>query len=65
SRVGRIASMGLRMLAGVMVGFGFYILNQFAGPMSTVLQFSPSIAAILPTLVFVCIGGVLCVKLSR
>jgi len=61
----RSASMGLRMLAGVMVGFGFYILNQFAGPMSTVLQFSPAIAAILPTLVFVCIGGVLCVKLSR
>jgi len=58
----RSMTMGLRMLVGVMVGFGFYILNQFAGPMSAVYQVPPMLAAILPTIIVMVIGGLLLYK---
>jgi len=59
----RTAAMGLRMLTGVITGFGFYILNQFLGPISVVYQVPPIIAALLPSLVFATFGGVLLTKL--
>lgn len=52
----RSATMGLRLVAGVVLGFGFYILNQFFGPFSQVFQLPPIIAAIAPGLLFACIG---------
>ncbi|EKD45886.1 MAG: hypothetical protein ACD_69C00091G0002 [uncultured bacterium] len=52
----RSTSMGLRMLVGIMAGFGFYMLHQFAGPMSIVYQVPPVLAAILPSLIFAVIG---------
>jgi lipopolysaccharide export system permease protein len=55
----RSTTMGLRMLVGVVVGFGFHILNQFVGPMSVVYQIPPVLAAILPSIMFAFIGGVL------
>lgn len=60
----RSVTMGLRMLAGLMVGFGFYILNQFVGPMSVVYQFPPWLAALLPTIIFALVGGVVLAKSS-
>ncbi len=60
----RSATMGLRMLVGVMVGFSFYILNQFVGSVSMVYQAPPILAAILPIVLFAVIGGVLVVKAS-
>lgn len=58
----RSTTMGLRMLVGVIVGFGFYILNQFVGPMSAVYQIPPALAAILPSVMFAFVGGVLLLK---
>jgi lipopolysaccharide export system permease protein len=58
----RSATMGLRMLVGIMVGFGFHVLNQFVGPMSVVYQVPPMLAAILPILIFMGIGGALLSK---
>ena len=55
----REVSMGVRMVSGVAVGFCFYLLNQFFGPISLVYQFSPILAALLPTLVFAGVGGLL------
>lgn len=55
----RSVTMGLRMLIGLMLGFGFYILNQFVGPMSVVYQIPPWLAAIAPTIVFAVIGSVM------
>jgi len=52
----RTGTMGLRILSGVIVGFGFYILNQFFGPFSMVYQFPPLLAAGLPTLLFATLG---------
>ena len=45
----RSSSTGFRVMMGVMIGFGFYMLNQFFGPIILVYQFSPILAAALPT----------------
>lgn len=55
----RSVTMGLRLVTGILVGFSFYILNQFFGPLSTVYQVPVVIAAILPTLLFAALGFVL------
>lgn len=52
----RSVSMGLRILAGVIVGFGFYIMNQFFGPLSLVYQIPALFAALLPTVTFAILG---------
>jgi len=48
----RSAAMGLRILLGAVVGFVFYTLNQFFGPLSIVYQFPPLLAAMLPIAIF-------------
>ena len=48
----RNATMGLRLLIGIVMGFSFYILNQFFGPVSMVFRVPPEWAAALPTLLF-------------
>jgi len=50
----RSATMGLRLVAGIAVGFAFFLLNQLLGPMSLVYDFPPLLAMSLPPLV---IGG--------
>ncbi len=57
----RSASMGLRVLTGVMVGFAFYLSNQFFGPIAMIYQVPPLLAAGLPTVIF----AVACVILLR
>ncbi|GAB4393866.1 MAG: LPS export ABC transporter permease LptG [Gammaproteobacteria bacterium] len=52
----RSVSMGLRMLAGITVGFVFYIMNQFFGPLSIVYQFPPVLAAASPIVLFALLG---------
>jgi len=60
----RTVPMGVRMLTGTIAGFTFYIINQFAGPMSTVYQWSPILAAILPILIFAGIGFAMVIKIK-
>ena len=55
----RTASMGLRTLTGVIIGFAFYMLNQFFGPFTMVYQIPPILAAVMPTLLFAMGCGVL------
>jgi lipopolysaccharide export system permease protein len=52
----RSSTMGSKLLVGATVGFGFHIMNQFFGPVSTVFQWPPELAAIGPTLIFALIG---------
>ncbi len=58
----RSATMGLKLLLGIVAGFLFYILNQFFGPMSLVYQLPPFLAALLPTLIFMILGLILLKK---
>lgn len=56
----RETSMGLRLLAGVLIGFVFYLFNQLFGPLTQVYPIHPFIGAILPTLLFFGFGVYLC-----
>ena len=48
----RSVTMGLRLLAGIIVGFGFFLFNEFFGPFSLVYHVPPPLAAFIPTLLF-------------
>ncbi len=52
----RSASMGLRMLAGILLGFAFYLANEIFGPLSIVYHFPPVLAALVPPCLFALIG---------
>ncbi len=58
----RSVTMGLRIVMGIVVGGGFYLLNQFLGPFSMVYQVPPFLAASLPTVLFAAVG---CIMMSR
>lgn len=58
----RQMTLGTRIVMGVAVGFAFYMLNQFFGPMTLVYQWSPLLVAVLPALFF---GSVCVVLLAR
>jgi len=58
----RSATMGLRMLAGAVIGLAFYMLNQFTGPMSMIFEFPAFFAASMPTLIVASFGIYLLVR---
>ncbi|MCC2617315.1 LPS export ABC transporter permease LptG [Aestuariibacter halophilus] len=55
----RSVTMGARIIMGVMAGFAFFISNEVFGSMSLVYQLPPALGAVLPSLVFASIAGVL------
>lgn len=57
----RQASMELRVLTGIIIGFAFYMLNQFFGPFAMVYQLPPLLAALMLTMLF----AITCVILLR
>lgn len=52
----RSSTMGSKLLVGATVGFGFHIINRFFGPVSTVFQWPPELAALGPTFIFALLG---------
>lgn len=55
----RSTTMGFRVLVGVVIGFGFYTLNEFLGPFSLLYQIPPFLSAAVPLLLFAVIDLVL------
>ena len=55
----RSVTMGARVIMGVLTGFGFFILNEVFGPVSLVYQLPPFLGAILPSLLFAAIAGIM------
>lgn len=55
----RTLATSLKTIAGVAVGFGFYLLNDFFGPFAIVYQWPPFLAALLPILIFMFIAIIL------
>ena len=51
----RDASGSARMAVGILVGFGFYMLNEFLGPIALIYQIPAVLAASLPSLLFLAI----------
>ncbi len=58
-------TMGWRIMAGILAGFGFFILNAMLGQLCIVFQFPPIAAAFLPPLLFAFLGILLCKKLIK
>lgn len=52
----RHSTMGAKLLLGISVGFGFYIINRFFGPLAHILHWPPPMAAMVPTMVFAVLG---------
>ena len=57
----RSMNMGARILAGITLGFGYYVLNQIVAPLSLVYGMPPLLGASLASIVF----GMLAVYLLR
>jgi lipopolysaccharide export system permease protein len=55
----RSVTMGARVIMGVLTGFGFFILNEVFGPVSLVYQLPPFLGALLPSLLFAAIAGLM------
>ena len=55
----RSSTMGAKLVAGIALGFGFYILNQMFGFVSQVYQIPPIMGATIPMLIFGSLGIVL------
>ena len=60
----RSASMSSRILTGIIIGFVFYMLNQFLGPIALVYQWPSWTAGALPTLLFLVIYALLFSKIK-
>ena len=58
----RSMNMGTRILAGIALGFGYYVLNQIVAPLSLVYGIPPLIGASMASVVF---GGLAVVLLRR
>lgn len=52
----RSATMGLRLLTGILVGFSFHTFNEMFGHLALVYHIPPILGATLPTLVFMSLG---------
>ena len=60
----RNVNLGAKMVAGIMVGFSFFLVNTLFAPMVTVVEMSPFIAAGLPTLIFFILGCFLAYRMG-
>ncbi len=58
----RSVTMGLRILAGTVVGFSVYLIDQFIAPVSIVYQLPPLAAASLPVIFIAVVGVVLLMR---
>lgn len=52
----RTSTMGSKLLAGISVGFSFYILNRCFKPISQLLEWPPEVAAFTPPILFALLG---------
>lgn len=60
----RSSSMGLRLIAGLILGFAFFIVSQFFGPFSLLYDVPPFLGALLPNLLFAFILWVLMKRMT-
>jgi len=59
------ATLGWRIMIGILVGFAFFIISAFLGQLCVVFQFPAFIAAVVPLLIFAIIGIILSKSLIR
>jgi lipopolysaccharide export system permease protein len=54
----RSSSVGLRLLVGIIIGFGFHVVNTINAQLSMVINMPPMIALAIAPMLF-CIGGII------
>jgi lipopolysaccharide export system permease protein len=59
----RSCSRGLRLLIGIILGFIFYLLNALFCPLASVIHIPPSIAVMLPPIIFLSLSVYLAIKI--
>ena len=52
----RSVPMGQRIFIGILVGFGFYVINEISSQMGQVYALNPLLATLAPSLLFMLIG---------
>ena len=52
----RSTGMGQRILTGILLGFGFYLLNRMAGQVGQVYELNPLLASFAPGIVVLIVG---------
>jgi lipopolysaccharide export system permease protein len=58
----RSATMGLRLVSGIVAGFVYYVITLFMGPLSSLYQIPPLVVSIVPILLVAGIGGYFLVR---
>lgn len=58
----RTVTMGLRIMTGTVIGLGYFILNQFLGPITQVFMLPPFLVAFVPTLLVAILGFILLLR---
>lgn len=61
----RSSAVGLKFVAGVVLGFSYYIINQTFGPLTLVYQLPPFLGAAIPSMIYAMILAVLFVKMKE
>lgn len=60
----RSASLGIKLIAGIILGFSFYTLNSIFGPLTSVIGIPPIVSALIPTVCFFILGSMLLVRVK-
>jgi lipopolysaccharide export system permease protein len=60
----RDSSMGAKLMAGVAIGFSYYMLNDLVVPLSLLYQLPPMLTVIMPSFIFTLIAVYLIKKAS-
>jgi lipopolysaccharide export system permease protein len=60
----RSVTMGFRLMVGTVIGFLFYVVNQFLGIGSLVYGIPPMMGAILPCIIFLFFGMILIYRIK-
>ena len=61
----RSSAMGLKLLAGLLLGFVFFIINQFFGPFSEVYHLPALLGASAPSMIFIIVLIFLFIKMKE
>ncbi len=61
----RSSSLGFRLVLGVMLGVGFFLLDRFFGPMVLLMNWPIFLGAFLPSLIFLGLAGIFFWRFTR
>ncbi|RMG30485.1 MAG: LPS export ABC transporter permease LptG [Gammaproteobacteria bacterium] len=61
----RIAGQGVRVVIGILVGLGFYLVDQMLSHMGQVFGLPPLLGTLAPSLLFLLVAGIALVRTER